>query len=103
MARAAAAAGVAVEILVEQRQVAPMGIVGISRFIAVAWAAAIFIGQEEIHEPSRDFQSHVFQIHPASGPGWALDPQAIAIEIVIALKGLYDGEIDRHPDGTAPV
>ena len=55
MAGADAAAGVAVEVFVEQHQVAPVRIVGVAAVVAVAGPPARFVGQKEPRQPAAQF------------------------------------------------
>src|SRR5437762_12366255 len=55
MAGAQSLAGFAVEIFVEQNQVAPVRVFGPVRVVAVARAASVFFGQENARQSARQF------------------------------------------------
>src|SRR6266480_2651691 len=55
MAGTQSLAGFAVEIFVEQNQVAPVRVFGPARFVAMERAAPVFIGQENTRESARQF------------------------------------------------
>jgi hypothetical protein len=61
MACAAAAARVAVEVLMEEQQVAPMWIVRVPRVVTMARPAAGCIAQEDRRDASRDLARDLTQ------------------------------------------
>src|SRR5262245_42225850 len=88
VARAAPASGVAAEGLGEGDQVAPVGVVAEAAVAAVARPAAVGARDEQGGEPPRELARDLPEVHHAPGPGRALDAEAVAIEVVIALERL---------------
>ena len=103
MARAEPAAGVAVEVFVEQNQIAPMRIGCVFLLPAVAGARPILVRQKNARESARDFLRHLLQVHHVARAGRAFDLEVVAVEVVVAFERLDDQIIDREPDRTAPI
>jgi hypothetical protein len=82
--------GVSVEILVEEDQVSPMGILGILGHSPVAWPVPILIRQEKLYQTCRDFFGHLGQIHPLTRTSRTLHFEVVTIEMMVALQGFYD-------------
>ena len=78
VACAAAATGVAVEVLVEWDQVAPVGILVESLAIAEDGAFTVLVAQEDAREPPRELVRHLIQVHELSRAGGALHPEVVA-------------------------
>src|SRR5512147_1245610 len=85
--RADAAPVVAVEILVEENQVAPVRVALEARVAAVGGPVAVAVTQEEPGETTREVGRHVPQ-RPwrARAPG-AFDVEAVAVEQIEPLQG----------------
>src|SRR5262249_27865327 len=66
MARTEPRAVVAVEILVEQQQIAPVRVVLERRRAAVHSPPAVLVAQEDVREPCCDLFRDVEQVHPAA-------------------------------------
>src|SRR5262249_51709977 len=73
MARTDASAVVAVEVLVKQRQVAPMRIALKLLRAPVDRPAPVFAAQEDARQAVRKLVRHLPQIHEPAGAGWAFD------------------------------
>src|SRR4051812_24091997 len=101
--RAHAAPVLAVEVLVEQQQFAPVRVGGKARVRAVAGAAAVRAGQEQARQPRRQVVRDRAQIHPPPRPRRILDAQLVAVEVVVALERLDDEVVDGQPHRAAPV
>ena len=63
MARAKAAAGLAVKIFVEQNEVTPMRIGRVFLYFAMAGSCPIFVRQKGAGEPAGDFLCDFPQVH----------------------------------------
>src|SRR5207249_9209046 len=92
VARADAGAVVAVEVLVEQNDVAPVRVALELLRGAEDRPAAVFAAQEDPREAPRDLGCHLPEGQPRAGAGRALDLQAVAVEVMELLEGL-DQEI----------
>jgi hypothetical protein len=103
MARAAAAAGFSVEILVKKHEVAPMRIVHVFRDLAVARARPILVGQKDAPQPARQFPRYFLKRSHISGTRRALDFERLTVKEVITFERFDDQEIDREPNWAAPV
>src|SRR5882757_8585548 len=98
VARADAAAGLAVEVLVEQHQPAPVRILGEASFAGVAGTVPALARQKDAGQASRDLARSLADGDEAARAGRALDAQIVAVEVVIALERLDEQVVDRHPD-----
>ena len=92
-------AGVAVEVLVEQDQIAPVRVLGEARVRPVARPPAL-VRQGRKIRARREASSlrDLLEIHQPAGAGRALDPQGVAVEVVVALQGLDQQVVQREPD-----
>src|SRR5688572_26913872 len=88
VAGAEPASRLAVEVLVEEREVAVRGIVGEAPVVAVARAPALRVGQDEAREARRELVRDLLQREPLSRADRALDAQLVAEEVVVALERL---------------
>src|SRR6266571_1173022 len=103
MTGAATTAGFAVEIFVKQHEIAPVRIMCVPRHIAMTWARAFLVRQKDTSQPTGKFTRYFLERHHVSGPGRAFDFERVAIKEMITFKRFDDQEINREPDGTAPV
>src|SRR6266511_1600191 len=103
MAGADSAAGVAVEVLVEEDEVAPVRVPREPGVAAVARARAAPLRQEAARQPFGDLPGDLGEVQQPSGAYGAFDLQPAAVEVVIALERLDEEVVDREPDRTAPV
>ena len=94
---------VAVEILVEQDQVAPVRIFLEFLCASVDRPTAIRVAKERGGKPALDLLCHLEQRHILAGTGRALDFEVVAIKRVQVQERPDDQHIDGHPDGTPPV
>src|SRR6185295_11665153 len=81
MAGAEPAAGVAVEVLVEEHQVAPGRIVGVAPVVGVHRPAAGGVGEEDRREATGEVARHLVQGREPAGAGGELDPEPVAVEV----------------------
>src|SRR6185295_14811139 len=88
VARAESAAGVAVEVLVEEDELLEVRIGGVAQVVAVAGTAALGVGQEDRREPPRELARDEVERQEASRSRRALDLQGVAVEVVVALERL---------------
>src|SRR5262249_10287261 len=103
MARADAGAVVAVEVLVEPDQVAPVRILLERAHPTVHRSPAIRASQEDPGEPTRQLGRDVPEGRARARARGALDLEARPVEVVELLKRLDEEVVDREPDRTAPV
>ena len=103
VASAAAPTCVAIEVFVEQNQIAPVGIGRVAIFIAVTRSAAVCVGCEYLYESSRKLGGDFVEVHIAAGTCWAFDLEVIAVEIMIALERFDNRVVDGEPNRAAPV
>src|SRR5262249_56913929 len=94
---------VAAEVLTERDQVAPVGILAEARIIGVARPAAVGVGDEEVREAPGELLRDLPEVHRASRASGALDAQAVAVEVMVALERLDEQVVHREPDRAAPV
>src|SRR5690242_11310054 len=95
---AEALAGVAVEVLVEEDQVAPVR-VGLELLAgAEDGAAAIGAAQEDVAEPPRELGGDLPEGVRLARAGRELDRECLAQEEVELLQRLDEEEVDREPD-----
>ncbi len=86
MAGSDASAGVAVEVLVEQQVVVPMG-VGLEAFVrAEDGAASVLVAQEDVGEPTREVFRDLPEGQVRAGAGGAFDQELVAIVVVELLE-----------------
>src|SRR5207249_1311238 len=78
-----AAAGVAVEIFVEENQVFPGWVMGEAIVAAVARSAASGVGEEDLGEADFQFVGDLLQVHQMARAGRTFDFQAVAVEMEI--------------------
>src|SRR5579859_3598452 len=103
VAGAYAAAGVSMEIFVEQKVIAEMRV--LLQFFVLTEKRPVSgaVPQEDAAEPGPELGGHLVDAHEFSGAGGALHPKVVAVVVVKLLQRLYDQVIYRKPDGTAPV
>src|SRR5262249_12091268 len=94
---------VAVEILIEERQIAPVGIAPEALEVAVDRPAPGRVAQEDRRKPSRQLARHVAERHQASRGRRALDLDPLAIEAAELPERLQEQIVDGKPDGSTPV
>src|SRR5213596_3707724 len=103
VARADAGAGVAVEVLVEEDQVAPVGVALELLRPAVDRAPTVPAPEEDPREPSRELGGHLPEVEHPAGARRAGDLHAVAVEMVAALERLDQEIVHREPDRPPPV
>src|SRR5215468_4324194 len=101
VAGAEAAAGVAMEVLVEQHEARERRIAGVALGAAVARPVTARVGQEQRDQPALQLLGDLAQVHAAAAAGRALDSERVAVEVVVALERLDDEVVRREPDRTA--
>src|SRR5271166_3434599 len=88
VARSNSGARIAMEVLMEQHQVAPVGI-GLELFeIAEHRPAAFFIAKKNVRHAARQFSRHSPQGHHLSRPGWELNLEIVAQVVMKLLERL---------------
>src|SRR6516165_964611 len=94
---------VAMEVLVEQQVVAPIGIA--LKFFGAAKdrAPAGFVTQKDPRQATGDLLRHLEQVHQPARPGRALDFEVVSVVGEVMHQGADDQRVDRHPDRPAPV
>src|SRR5262245_42727514 len=103
VAGAETGAVVAMEVLIEQDQLAPEGSGLKSRAMSIDSPAAGVVAQKHATKVPGNNSGDFPTSHLAPGPGRAFDSQRIAIVGVHSPEGLDQEHVDRHPYRTAPV
>src|SRR6266404_9445180 len=103
MARAATTAGLAMEVFVEQNEIPPIWIGRVLVDLAVTWALAVLVRQEDPREPTGKLVRNLLERHHVSRTSRALDFERLAIEKVIAFERFDDKKVDREPNRPAPI
>src|SRR5665213_2583442 len=103
MARAESGPVVAVVILKEQKQVAPIRI--LLKFPArpVYRRFAAVISQENPREAAFQLNAYLPQIHQTARPGGTLHAKVVSQKVMESLQRFDDQIIDRKPDRPPPV
>src|SRR5262245_11288344 len=94
---------VAVEVLIEEDEVAPVRIVLECCVPAMHWASPGRITDKDGLEAASDLRCDLEQVHQVSRTRRALDLEFIAVERVKVDQTPDDQRVDGHPHGTAPV
>src|SRR3954469_1261738 len=102
MARADAGAVVAVEVLVEKDQIAPVRVLLKSGGAAVQ-RPAVVLAQEDQADPPRDLIRHLPERHLLTGAGGALHGERVTKVRVHLPEGLNQQLVDRQPDWAPPI
>src|SRR4030095_8509999 len=103
MARADTSAVVAVEVFVEQDEIAPERIALEYLRAAVDGPPAVLIAQEDAREPPRALRGPPPQVERRRRARRERDLERVAVEVVELLQRLDQQVVDREPDGAAPV
>src|SRR5262245_50492090 len=103
MAGAKARAVVAVEVFVEQDQIAPVRVRLELLRTAVHRPPALFVLEEDIAAPARDLLSYFVEVHLPPRTGGTLDGEVVAVIGVVLQERANDQAVDGHPDRPAPV
>src|SRR6059058_3202625 len=103
MTRTQTGAIVAMEVLVEKNQIAPVGIRLKFFRSAIDRPVACGIAEEDSGEPVAQLLCNLEQCHPFSRTGRALHFELVS-EVGIHLEqSPNDERVHRHPDGTTPI
>ncbi len=86
MAGAQAPAGFAVEVFVEQDQVAPVRVLGIAAVVAMTGAASVRVAQEEAGEPASQVVGDLLEVEASPGAGRAFHLEAVTVVVMVALQ-----------------
>src|ERR1700692_4349849 len=98
MAGAPPGTGVAVEVLVKEKQVAPMR-VGLELFqVAEYRSVALFVAKKDVCHPARELARHIPQRLHVSRSSRELDFEIVTQVVVEFLQGLDQEKIHREPD-----
>src|SRR5947208_2087314 len=103
VAGADAGAVVAVEVLIEEDQVAPGRIALELRRAAAHGPAAVLSTEEDPGEPPRELGGHRPEVQHPAGACRARNLHAVAVEVVELLERLDQEVVHREPDRAAPV
>src|SRR5271165_1217330 len=94
---------IAVEVLMEQNQIAPVRI-GLELFeIAEHRPAAFFIAKKNVRHAARQFSRHFPQGHCLSRSGGELNLKVVAQVVMKLLERLDQQVVQREPNGATPV
>src|SRR5947207_14225267 len=97
------AAGVPIEVLVEEDVVTPKRVVRVACEGAVAWPRPALLRYEQRAEPLRQFVRHTFEICQPARSRWAFNPEVITLVAVVLAEGLNQQEVDGEPNWPTPV
>ena len=103
MACAQSGAVVAVEVLVEQDVVAPVGIALEFLRATIDGTPAMLVAGEDPGEPVGDLFAHLEQVHHLPGTCGAFDFEVVAVIEIEVPERPDDEQVDRHPDRSPPV
>src|SRR6266540_4103129 len=103
VARAEAGPVVAVEVLVEQEQVAPVRVLLKLARPPVDRPPALAVAEKDAGQPARDLLGDLIQGHAPTGARGTFDRELVAVVTVVVYQGTDDQRVDRHPDRPAPV
>src|SRR5437879_103663 len=103
VARADAGAGVAVEVLVEEHEVPPVGVRAPSLDAAVDRSLPTRAPQEDPDKPARELLRDLPERRKRVRPGGELDLERVAVVPVEPLERLDEEEVEGHPDRASPV
>src|SRR5439155_26444936 len=102
-ARAEARARVAVEVLEEEDEVAPVRIALESLGPAIDGAAPVAAFKEDPRQPLGELPGHACERELPARSGRTLDREVVPVVPVKSPQRLHDQVVDRKPDGPAPV
>src|SRR5437879_1968875 len=94
---------IAVEILVEKQVVPPMRIRLKFFRSAENSSPAVRIPEKDVDQTMRKLGGHLPERHEAAGTGRTLHLKFLPDVMMKFLKGFDQKEVDRHPDGAAPI
>ena len=98
-----AAARVAVEVLVKEHEVTPVGVAGEPLDVPVDGTAARPVTQEDAGEPLRQLAGHLAERREPSRAARAFDFEPVPVEVIEFLERLHEQVVDGKPHGAAPV
>src|SRR5262249_47574323 len=98
VAGADARAVIAVEVLVEQNEIAPVWVGLEFRGRAVDRALAGLVAQEDATQTPGNLLADLEQVHLPARPGRALDRELVAVVAVEFQQPANDQRVDGHPD-----
>src|SRR5215471_20010240 len=94
---------VAMEVLVEQDEIAPVRVFLEFLRSSIDRAMPFAVPNKDIGQPSLEFFGHLIQVHLASRSGGTFNGEIISVVGVVLQQGADDEAVDRHPDGSAPI
>src|SRR5262245_50366194 len=103
MARPEPAAGLGVEVLVEQHEVTPRGIFGVAAIVAVTRTLTARVGKKDARQARADLARHLVERAHDARADRAFDAEALAVEMMVALEGLEQEIVQRKPHRAAPI
>ena len=103
MRRADAAAGVAMEVFVEQQVIAEMRVLLQARVMREYGPMPVLVREENASEPRGELVGDVIDREERSGSSRTFDAEVAAEVVVKLLQRFDDEEIHRKPDRAAPV
>ena len=87
----------------KQHEVAPRRVLGVASVAPVTGPPPALVRQEETRQTAGQLVRHLAQAQHPSRAGRALDLQPLSVEVVVALEGLDQEEVEREPHRTPPV
>src|SRR5260221_794672 len=103
MARADGPAVGTVEVLAEEHEILEMRVLGVAALGAMAGPRAVLPWEEYPREAESDLAGHLAQIEVSPRARGALDLEAFAVEMVIALERLHEEIVQGEPPRAPPV
>src|ERR1700722_6266665 len=103
MTCACSSSGVTTEVLAKDNEVSPMRVVDVAAFVTVRWASILGIPQEESDQPAGNLLLHLLKRKHGATSTRTLDPEAFAIDRVVALQSIQKQDVHREPYGSSPV
>src|SRR5439155_2902874 len=94
VARPKSLAGVAVKILMEGTQIAPVRILAIMALLSVPRPPAFFVRKEDRYQPAANLSRHFLERPHLARAGRTFDLKLAAIEMMITLERLYQQIIE---------
>jgi hypothetical protein len=91
------------EVLVEEDEVLPKGVLRVSTIIPVTGAASLLVSQEEQAEATRKFIGYLLESHESPASRWTFDGEGVPVEGVVAIERLNHEEVNGEPHRSTPV
>src|SRR5260221_6177046 len=97
------AAGVPIEVLVEEDVVTPVRVIRVACERAVARPRPALLRNEQGAEPLRELVCHAIEVCELARSGRAFDPERIPVVAVVLSQSLDQEEVDGKPHRPTPI